>query len=55
MIIKIIVEFNEETYANLIQILNQKFYATSSLSELQKINQIYKALNYDSEAWITNL
>lgn len=47
------VEFDQATYANLIQILNQIFYATTELSELSKINDIYKALNYNSESWIS--
>lgn len=41
------------TYTNLIQILNQKFYTTTDLSELSKINDIYKALKHNSETWLS--
>lgn len=37
---------------DLIQILNEKYYATTDLRMLRKINNIYKALKFKSETWL---
>lgn len=49
------VNFDEESYTYLIQLLNEKFYSTIDICELQKINQIYKLLKYKSETWLSNI
>lgn len=49
------VNLDEVTYTNLIQILEQKFYETTELSEMAKINDIYKALKWKSETWLTTM
>lgn len=48
----IIVELDEKSYAYLIQILNEKFYQTTQLTELSRINEIYKQLKFKSESWL---
>lgn len=49
------VDFDEKSYTYLIQILNEKFYRTTNVSELQQINNLYKILKYKSESWISNI
>lgn len=50
-----IVEFEESSYIDLIQILEEKYYNTIEINELQKINQIYKQLKFKSENWLSNI
>lgn len=51
----VVVELDDAMYTNLIQILNEKFYSTTDLSELAMINNIYKALRFHSETWLSQL
>ena len=55
MIDIVIVELDENSYTFLIKILNEKYYSTTDISELQKINNIYKALKFKSESWLSNI
>ncbi len=48
-----IVELDEISYSNLLKILEEKYYSTTDISELQNINQIYKALKFKSETWLS--
>ena len=47
------VEFDEESYTYLIQLLNEKYYRTEGVSELKLINHIYKQLKFKSESWLS--
>ena len=47
------VEFDEESYTYLIQLLNEKYYRTEDVSELKLINHIYKQLKFKSESWLS--
>ena len=47
------VKLNEDSYAYLIQMLQQKYYSTVDVEELRKINEIYKALGCKSETWLS--
>lgn len=44
---------NDESYEYLIQLLNEKFYSTTDLEELTKINRLFKSLNYQTESWLS--
>lgn len=44
---------NDELYEYLIQLLNEKFYATNNVEELSKINQIFKLLNHQTVSWLS--
>ena len=44
MIVIVNVDLDENSYTYLIQILNEKYYSTTNISELQKINNLYKLL-----------
>lgn len=44
---------NDELYEYLIQLLNEKFYATNDVEELSKINQIFKLLNHQTVSWLS--
>lgn len=48
-------ELDETLQAYLIQILNEKFYTTTNLEELTKINRLYKALGHETEPWLSAL
>lgn len=48
-------ELDDAIYKDLIQILNEKFYSTTDLLELTKINNLYKALKFQSESWLSHL
>lgn len=50
-----IVELDENSYTFLIKILNEKYYSTTDISELQKINNLYKLLKVKSESWLSNI
>ena len=43
------------TGANLIKVLNEKFYNTTDISELQQINNLYKSLKYKLESWLSEI
>ena len=47
------VKLNEDSYAYLIQMLQEKYYSTVDVEELRKINEIYKALGCKSETWLS--
>ena len=46
-------ELDEALQAYLIQILNEKFYSTTELEELTKINQLYQLLGHKTESWLS--
>ena len=50
-----IVELDDFSYTYLLQILNEKYYQTTDISELQKINNLYKLLKFKSESWLSNI
>ena len=47
------VKLNKDSYAYLIQMLQEKYYSTVDVEELRKINEIYKALGCKSETWLS--
>lgn len=47
------VKLDEASYGYLIQVLQEKYYSTVDVEELQKINNIYKALGHKSETWLS--
>ena len=49
----VMVEFDEESYTYLIQLLNEKYYRTEDVSELKLINHIYKQLKFKSESLLS--
>lgn len=49
------VDFNDESYTYLIQILQEKYYSTTDIAELKQINEIYKALKFQSESWLSTI
>ncbi|MDU5219189.1 MAG: hypothetical protein E6124_00930 [Blautia producta] len=49
------VELNDKGYIYLIQILEEKYYSTTDIAELKQINEIYKALKFKSESWLSNI
>lgn len=53
MIVITRVNINDELKEYLIQLLNEKFYTTTNLDELSKINQIYKLLGHETESWLS--
>lgn len=44
---------NDELYEYLIQLLNERFYTITDLEELTKINRLFKALNHQTESWLS--
>ena len=46
------IELNELSYEYLVQILQERYYSTNEVEELQKINEIYKELGEKSEEWL---
>lgn len=44
---------NDELYEYLIQLLNERFYTTTDLEELTKINSLFKVLNHQTESWLS--
>lgn len=44
---------NDELYEYLIQLLNERFYTTTDLEELTKINRLFKVLNHRTESWLS--
>lgn len=49
------VELDEESYTYLLQVLNEKYYSTTEIKEMRKINALYKVLKFKSENWLSNL
>ena len=49
------VDFDDETYKALITILQEKFYASTDLEELENINRIYKKIHFESGTWLSEL
>lgn len=49
------VNLDECSYTYLIQILNEKYYSTTDISELQKINTLYKLLKFKSSTWLSSI
>lgn len=49
------VEIDRDSYAYLIHLLKEKYYTTEDISELKKINQIYKILQFKSETWLSQV
>lgn len=47
------VKLDEANYGFLIQTLQEKYYSTVDVEELRKINEIYKALGFKSETWLS--
>lgn len=47
------VDLDENAYSYLIRILDEKYYSTTDISELQKINNLYKILQFKSESWLS--
>ncbi len=46
---------NDELYDYLIQLLEQKFYSTTDLEELTKINGLFGALKHQTEPWLSEI
>ena len=55
VIAMVTVDLNNDSYTYLLQILNEKYYATTDIAELQRINNIYKALKFQSESWLSKI
>ncbi len=49
------IELDSDSYAYLIHLLKEKYYTTEDISELKKINQIYKILQFKSETWLSQV
>lgn len=49
------VDLDEDSYTYLIQILNEKYYSTTNIIEMKKINNLYKLLKFKSESWISDI
>lgn len=49
------VDFDDLSYQALIKILQEEYYSTTDLQKLSEINQIYKALRFKSETWLSKI
>lgn len=49
------IELDETNRKYLIDLLQDKYYQTTDMQELSKINQIFKILNVETESWILEL
>ncbi|SEU19034.1 hypothetical protein [Enterocloster clostridioformis] len=47
------IRLDDESYNYLIQIISEKYYQTTDIDELKKINQLYKKLKFKSETWLS--
>lgn len=47
------VSLDDESYKTLIQLLQEKYYSSTDLNELYRINQVYKQVCFDSETWLS--
>ena len=50
-----IIELDDTNRKYLIDLLQDKYYQTTDMQELSKINQIFKILNVETESWILEL
>lgn len=50
-----VVELDDSSYTYLLQVLNEKYYSTTDISELQKINQLYKIIQFKFDSWLSNI
>lgn len=48
-------DIDDKSYTYLIQLLTNKFYNTTDISELQQINKLYKILKFQSETWLSKI
>ena len=46
-------KLDEASYGYFIQILQDRYYSTVDVEELQKINKIYQMLGYKAETWLS--
>lgn len=49
------VKLSEDSYKVLLDILHEKFYNTTDINVLAKINNIYEQLHLKSEAWLSTI
>lgn len=49
------IDLDENAYSYLIRILDEKYYSTTDISELQRINNLYKLLKFKSESWLSSI
>ena len=49
------IELDESNRKYLIDLLQDKYYQTTDMQELSKINQIFRNLNVETESWILEL
>ena len=49
------IELDESNRKYLIDLLQDKYYKTTDMQELSKINQIFRILNVETESWILEL
>lgn len=49
------IELDDTNRKYLIDLLQDKYYQTTDMQELSKINQIFKILNVETESWIFEL
>lgn len=49
----VVAKFDDESYEFLLQILTERYYTTTDMDELAKINELYRILKYKSESWLT--
>lgn len=49
------IELDDTNRKYLIDLLQDKYYQTTDMQELSKINQIFKILNVETESWILEL
>lgn len=49
------IEIDESTYTYLLQLINKRYAETDDISEKEQLNNIYKALCFKSETWLSNI
>ena len=49
------IELDDTNRKYLIDLLQDKYYQTTDMQELSKINQIFRILNVETESWILEL
>ncbi len=49
------IELDDTNRKYLIDLLQDKYYQTTDMQELSKINQIFRILNVEIESWILEL
>lgn len=49
------IELDETNKKYLIDLLQDKYYQSTDIQELCKINQLFKILNVETESWILEL